>query len=173
MTFRELLRYEIWSKETSRRIVGRIWKFLKPAAVVFGILVLLLGIVFVVERFWITNGELSSGRAALAQIEELEKLVDCNCDRFSTADSKARAAVEVAEKKAWTLRDHGVAFELSFYLSEIEERQTQDLREAQAKLFMQQKQLQWHSNPQFDEDWRSSYFRIFNMFRSALHKELD
>jgi hypothetical protein len=146
---------------------------LKPAAAVVGILVFLLVIVFEVERYWLTVGERSAGRAALAQIEELEKLVDCNCDRFSTIETQASAAVEVAEQKAWTLRDHSVAIELSFYLMEIEHIHTDGIREAQLKAFMQQKHLEWHSDSKFEEERRSLYFQIFGRSRSALHKELD
>ncbi|MGB6726374.1 MAG: hypothetical protein WBE74_10760 [Terracidiphilus sp.] len=73
---------------------------MKPAGVVLGISILLLGAVFAVEWYWLTSGERRAGRVALPQIEELEKLVDCNCDQFSTVEIQAKAAVEDANRRA-------------------------------------------------------------------------
>jgi hypothetical protein len=173
MKVRELLRYEIWSKETSRKIFRPTGRLLKRVAIVLGVLVVLIGIVCVVERYWLTNGERTSGKAALKQVEELEKLIDCNCDRFAEVDSAAKTAVEVAEKSERTLRDGSVVAYLSVYLMEVEQLQTKDLREAELKLFMQQRHLQWHSDQKLENEGRSLQSQIFSELRSALHKELD
>ncbi|MGA7342005.1 MAG: hypothetical protein WBX18_15475 [Terracidiphilus sp.] len=135
MTVRELLRYELWSEETSRRILGRIWKFLKPTAVVLGVLLFLLWIVFLVERNWLTSGERNAGRAALARIEGLQGLIDCNRDQFAAADQDAEAAVHLAMQKARTIRDNSVAFNLWMYLNEVESDDSRDRMEALIKSF--------------------------------------
>ncbi len=46
MKTRELLRFEMWSKETSPKILSPIWKCLKWIAIVSGSLVVLVAIVY-------------------------------------------------------------------------------------------------------------------------------
>lgn len=173
MNLHELLQYELWSKDASRKILRPVGKLLKRVSVVLGALIVLIAIVFLIERYWLTDGERRAGRAALAQVEELQDLIDCNCNRFATVDDGAKTAVELADEKKWTLRDRIVAFDLSFYLMEVEEKQAQDLREAKLRVFMQQRHLQWHSDPKLEAKSRSLQFQIFSDLRSALHKELD
>ena len=173
MKIRELLRYEIWSKETSRKILSPIGKCLKWVAIVSGSLAVLLAIAYVIESHWLTYGERGAGRTALTQIEELEKLIDCNCDQFVVVDGKAHSVLTLATQKAWTIRDHSVAFELWFYLTEVEQKQEGDLREAQAKAIVEQRHLQWHSNPELEQRDRSLRLELFSTFRLELHKELD
>jgi hypothetical protein len=173
MKLRELLQHEIWSKETSRRILRPIRRILKYTAIVLGALGVLIAIAYGIERHWLTNGERTSGRIAFTKVEELEKLIDCNCDQFEAADGDAKAAVAAAEKKGRTLRDGSVAAYLSVYLMEIEQMQMDDLREAKLKLLMQERNSQWHSNPQLENESRSLQFKIFGDLRSVLHKELD
>jgi len=173
MKTRELLRFEIWSKETSRKILSPIWKCLKWIAVVSGSLVVLVAIAYVIESHWLTNGERSAGRTALTQTEELEKLIDCNCVQFSVVDGKAKSALDVGNQRAWTIRDHSVAFGLWYYLTEVEQQQENDLREAQAKAILQQRHLQWHSRPGSEQEDRRLRLEIFSECRSVLHKELD
>jgi hypothetical protein len=115
MTFREFLRIEIWSKETTRKVLRRIWKVTKPAALVFGVLVLVLGIIFAVEWYWLTNGERKAGRAALAKVEELEQLEKNSGDGFDAMNRQAKTSTAVAEQSAWTLRDRRTAGLLEFY----------------------------------------------------------
>ncbi|HEU5351713.1 MAG TPA: hypothetical protein VFU55_08955 [Terracidiphilus sp.] len=173
MNVRELLRYEIWSKETSRRILRPIVKILKPTGIVLGSLVFLAVVVYAIESGWLTNGERTAGKVALVQVEKLETLIDCNCDGFAVTDENAKAAVEVARQNAWTLRDRQVAALLSFYLWEVEQAQGQDSRETKLKRLMQQRGLRWHSDPKLDKEDRSSRFQEFSSFRSALQKELN
>ncbi|MGB6826705.1 MAG: hypothetical protein WBE41_01590 [Terracidiphilus sp.] len=66
-----------------------------------------------------------------------------------------------------------VANGLIFYRMEIEQKRAEDVREAQLKMLIQQKHLQWHSNSKLDEEERTSDLQIFNTIRSGLHKELD
>ncbi len=175
MKVRELLQYEIWSKETSRKILSPIGKCLKWVAIVSGSLAVLIWIVYVIESAgWLDSRRKGTPEEpALAQIVELEKLIDCNCDQFVVVDGKAHSVLTVATQKAWTLRDHSVAFELWFYLTEVEQKQEGDLREAQAKAIVQQRHLQWHSNPELEQKDRSLRRELFSTFRLELHKELD
>jgi hypothetical protein len=168
MTLHELFQIELWSKETSRRILGRIWKFLKPTAVVLGVLVFLLWVVFLIERNWLTSGERNAGRAALARIEELQGLIGCDCGRFRAADQNADAAVHLATEKARTIRDNSVAFNLWMYLSEVESDDRRDRMEALIK----SSELERHSNPGLEEEGRNLRTSLFNAFKSGLHKEL-
>jgi hypothetical protein len=170
MKIRELLRYEIWSKETSREILSSVWKFLKLSAIAWVVSGVLAGIVFVVEAYCLTGGERRAGRAALGKIEEVEKLVDCDCELFATAYGQANIAVEEAGRKAWTLRDHQTEEELSLYLWEIEQRHTMDIHE---KLLSEQRHLKTQLDARFEEQRRSSDFQLFETSRSTLHKILD
>jgi len=173
MNVRELLQIEIWSKETSRIIIGRIWKFLKPASIVFGILVLVLGNVYLVERYWLTGDERKAGRTAMVQVEELEQVENNASDRFDDADKLAKAAITVAQQKAWTLRDRWVAGELEFYRWKLEQAHDDEVREKQLRSFSIQRHLEWRTDPDLEKKMRDSDSRIFSMMRSELHKELD
>jgi hypothetical protein len=173
MKVRELLRYEIWSKETSRKILRPVGKCLKWVAIVSGVLIVLIWIVYAIESHWLTNGEEGAGRAGLTQIEELEKLIDRNCSQFSTIDSKASVSVSVAAQKAWTIRDHTVAFDLWLYHTDVEQIQTNDLLEGQSKLMMQKNHLQWYSNPKLEGKDRSLRREELQILRTELHKQLD
>jgi hypothetical protein len=173
MKARELLRYEIWSKETSRKILRPVGKCLKWVVIVSGSLAVLLVIIYVIESHWLTHGERGAGRTALAQVEELEKLLDCNCGRFAEMDKEAKTAIDFAKQKAWTLRDRRTALYLSFYLLEVEQYQTDDLREAQLKSFVLQRHLQWHSRPGSEQEDHRLRLEIFNEFRLELHKQLE
>jgi hypothetical protein len=173
MKIRELLRYEIWSKETTREVLRPVSVFLKYAGAVLGVLVVLAGVAFAIEFSWLTSGERGSGRAALAKVERLEGLIDCSCDQFAKVDNAAKTAIDFAKQKAWTLRDRRIAVHLSIYLLEVEQYETDDLREAQLKSFVLQRHLQWHSSPGSEQEDHRLRLEIFNEFRSGLHKELE
>ena len=129
MNVRELLQTEIWSKETSRKILRRTWRIVRPVAVVSGILVLLLAVVFAVEWYWLTSGERKAGRTALAKIEELEQLEWNASDGFDAMDSQVKASVTVAEQTAWTLRDRNASGMLELYRRELETEHENRIRE--------------------------------------------
>jgi hypothetical protein len=173
MNVRELLQYELWSKETSQRLGAKIWKFSKRLAVVLGILASVIVIVAVVESHWLTAGERKTGRAALAQVDELRGLIDCKCERFIEVDKKAKESVAVAVQRAWTKRDHWTSFELSFYLGQVETIPKDDLREDQVKQVIEQRHLPLHSDPAFEAEVRDSRIRYLELLSSILHKVLD
>jgi hypothetical protein len=166
MNVRELLRYELWSKETSRRILASARKLLKRVAVVLGVLVVLAGVVFAIEFYWLTSDERGAGKTALVRIEGLEGLIDCNCDQYAAVGHEARTAVDVAMRRAWTLRDRSTASFLTYYLFEVE-RYHDDLQKVQAH---------WNlstTHEQFERGDRARHLKEFSRLRSELHKQLD
>jgi len=183
MKVRELLQTEIWSKETSRKILEPIRKILfcvlpsrktlKRIGIVLAVLVVVLGITLSVEIRWLTPRERRVAIVSLVQVEELQSLLDCNCEKFGIVDQQAKASVNISEQKAWTVRDHTVAGLLYLYLIEIERTKQGELREAQVKLFIHQRKLQLDSNPKFETEFRRSQLEIFSMYNSELHKEMD
>jgi hypothetical protein len=130
MKVRELLQIEIWSKETSRKILDPIrkilfWflpsrKTLKRIGIVFGVLVVVLGVIVVVEVSWLTSGERKVASAALAEIDAMQGLVSASSNDFEARDRQAKETVKAAERVAWTSRDKVAAFGLWSYLNETE-----------------------------------------------------
>ena len=173
MNVRELLQIEIWSKETSRKILRRTWRILRPVAVVSGVLVLLLAVVFAVEWDWLTSGERKAGRTALAEIEELEKLEWDAGDGFDVMDSQAKVSVAVAEQKAWTLRDQNTSAMLELYLGELQIEHENRIRESRLRLIAIERHQNWPSNPELEKEHRDSQAQVFSSMRSYLHKQLD
>jgi len=140
---------------------------------VLSVLIVLSVIVFLIERNWLTNGERKVAKVGLAQVEQLESLLGCNCERFETVDKQAKATVEISNQKAWTLLDHAIASVLSLYLEQVELVQRQDSRETAMKLFVKQRHLEWYSDPKLNKESHESQVGIFKEFSSALHKKLD
>jgi hypothetical protein len=173
MNLRELLKTELWSKETTRKVLRPAGWFLKRAAIVLGVLVILIGVAYEIESHWLTSGERKAGRVALAQIEELEKLETGGNQGFEVVDARAKASVAVAEQKAWTLRDGYVNQFLVVYLGQIEMNHESAQREAQAKQFVMQKNLPWHSSPTSEANDRALKLQMYSIFRSELHTLLD
>jgi hypothetical protein len=185
MKIRELLQTEIWSKETTRKIIRRIWKFLKPAGAVLGVLALLLGVLFAVEWYWLTGGERKAGKEALAKIEEVQTLLMGADDRsnqdviwvtrFDTAERNARAAVDTAERNAWTIRDRQVAVELSGYLWEIDDFRKSDLilQHILSTNSADVSPERLANMKRFKQRENSSQLTVFGMWNSELHKKLN
>ena len=173
MNLRELLKTELWSKETTRKVLRPAGWFLKRAAIVLGALVILIGVAYEIESHWLTSGERKAGRVALAQIEELEKLQTGGNQGFEEVDARAKASVAVAEQKAWTLRDEDIHQFLMIYLDQVEMNHESAQREAQAKQFATQRNLPWHSSSASEANDRALKLQLYSFYRSGLHKLLD
>jgi hypothetical protein len=173
MKVRELLQTELWSKETSRKVLRRIWRVLKPVAIALSLLLVLLFVSYEIEIHWLTNGERQAGKVALAQVEKLEALSYCRCEQFAAANGEAKKAVEGAREKVRTLRDRGLAEWLEFYRWQVETENAHDLREAQVAEFVAQRHQTLHLDPQFEEKRRASVTEEFRLIRSILHQLLD
>lgn len=125
MTLRELLRIEIWSKRTSRRLM-----------IGFAVVVVLLAVLDVTETRWITPAEGRTARAALAQIDRLQNLGVMNDSEYRAASAQAKAAVSFAEQAAKTQRDDQIVSVLSGYLMLTDMERNE-----------QQLQLKWSASP--------------------------
>ena len=174
MKIRELLRYEIWSKETSRKILRAGWEMPEMDSDCF-------------RNFGFTDLGCIRDRVSLAY--ERRKRIWKGClstnrgvgkayrlqlRSISADDGKAHDSVGVAAQRAWTTRDHTVAFDLWLYLTEIDQIQSGDRLEAASKLIVQEKHLQWYSNPELEEKRFISLRREeLRILRTGLHKELD
>jgi hypothetical protein len=176
MNVRELLQTEIWSKESSRKILRRTWRIVRPLVVLSGVLVLLLAVVFAVEWFWLTSEERKAGRTALAEIEGMEQLERNRTGNFDAMNSKAKALVRVADQKAWTLRDRRTSNLLEIYRWGLETEHEDRLRESQIRQIEKEKHLELpadHEYRELEEESRASQAQVLNSWRSLLHKELD
>jgi hypothetical protein len=126
MNVRELLRYEIWSKRTTRKIL--VW-----SGTFLGFVVALLTIWILVERHWLTPGERRAGKAALAQVGELENFESMSAQDFDAKSYRAQILINDADKSAWTWRDRAVVESLGYYYDLLkidqEERQRDTLLE--------------------------------------------
>jgi len=106
MKVHELLGYELWSKRTT-------WRILIASASVF---VLGYGIWQGYERYWISSGVRESGRAAPAQIDELQELsTSCENASFKANAESADREIRIADQKVHTLRDIDVMWQLTDY----------------------------------------------------------
>ena len=176
MKVRELLQTEIWSKETSRKILRRVWRIVRPVAVVSGVLVLLLTVAFVLEWYWLTSGERKTGRTALAKIEELEQLERNSSGEFDAMNSQAKAMVRVADQNAWTLRDRRAVNALEIYRWELETEHQGRLLELQIRQIEKERNLESPADQrfrEFREKVRASQAQVLSGSRSLVHKELD
>jgi hypothetical protein len=173
MTLREILQIELWSKQTTRKILGRLWRVLKPVTAVLGSAVVLLLLVYVIEARWLTSGERQSGTAALAAVEKLEGLCYCRCEQFAAANEEAKKAVQDARAKAWTLRDHELVEWLEFYRVEVEDANDGDLGEALIANSAAERHQQLHLDPKHEAEGRASNAKLFSLIRDGLRKVLD
>jgi hypothetical protein len=173
MTLREVLQIELWSRETSRRILRSIWKVTKPVVAVLGVLILLVGITYTVESRWLTSGERKAGLEALAKIEELQQIEGNVGVDFNSANGEAKGFVAVAQQKALTLRDKRAAGLLELFRWELETDHESRVRELEGRALYAERHLQWHSNPVLDRKIRETQASIYGSMSSLLHKELD
>ncbi|MGO9777941.1 MAG: hypothetical protein ACLQGT_01105 [Terracidiphilus sp.] len=173
MKVRELLQIELWRKETSRKVLRRIWRVLKPVAIALGLLLVLLFVSYEVEIHWLTSGERQAGKVALAQVEKLETLSYCRCEQFAVANKEATNAVQNVRSKAWTLRDRGLVEWLELYRWQVETENVRDMREAENVELVARRHLQLHMDPQFEGKHRELQNETFRQIRGILHQLLD
>jgi hypothetical protein len=113
MDVRELLRCEIWSKKTTRRIL-----------VTFGVVLVVWLLGFEgwqgVSRHWLAKGERAAAQIALQRIDEW-KNVGLKSPEFIAAGERARKAMGDAEAAARTDRDRATVFLLNICVATITE----------------------------------------------------
>ena len=168
MTLREILQIELWSKRTTRRIL--VW-----LAVVFGSLILVLGVRYWIEYYWLTSGERRAGREALAQVEEVREVNLGDEQRFNASDRNAKEQVQAAEKAARTARDWAVAFSLDGYLASLETREYSfDLRhslELRKDLLLKYPMLK--SEEEDQDKLNRLNDQMIEHYRAKLHRALN
>ena len=172
MTFREFLHYELWSKETSRKILVRLRKVSVRAGIVLGVLAVVLGVALVIELNWMTSGERKAATTALQEIDALQGYIAVNNDGFEEKDRQARQSLNEAEQAARTIRDNGAASDLSYYLFSTEEdRKTAALR-AEVRAEMQKRNILLQLHPALSEEKDASETQLRLTFRSIVVKAL-
>jgi hypothetical protein len=108
MKIRELLRYELWSKRTTRKLLIGIG--IVVAVVAFG-----LGAWSVVSRIWLTPEERRAAKIALKQVDALQNTGSLSNEEYAKLDKQAGRSVEDALQAALTRRDRAVAMKLLIY----------------------------------------------------------
>ena len=105
MNVRQLLRYEIWAKETTQKIL-----------LGFGIVVCLLlfcsMVWYEVESHWLTKGERIAARVALQRIDALQATDSLSDEEFKIRNDEVNSAIDAAGLAARTSKDEMVAAEL-------------------------------------------------------------
>ena len=117
MSLREVLQIELWSKQTTRKILVALkW-------IGIGIGTALTGIVlwFSVWTHWLTASERNAGREALAQVEVLEKYEGASDTEFGLEARLAQEKVFAANSSITTAKDRQVALLLEIYLDELQQ----------------------------------------------------
>ena len=157
MKIREILQTEIWSKETSRRILAPARKYLVPpkrvvvrVAIALGIIVALAGIALTIEMLWMTNGERRVATEALAEIDALQSYVSSESDDFEARDRQAKERIEEADSIAETIRDKRTSTGLWLYLYLTESDREEAEMETKARAFAQQRNIPWRHDREFD-----------------------
>jgi hypothetical protein len=161
VTIRELLQIEIWSKKTSRKLL-----------IGFGIAFVVVGIGFVewyaINRYWITPGERTAGRAALAQIDALQNFNRMSDAEYDAGALQAKRKIDAALEAAWTSRDKWIVAELGGYFI------LTDTDRSDRK--MKEKLKSRHIDPKLErletEQWRMSIV-MHNITWMQLHMALD
>jgi hypothetical protein len=163
MKVRKLLRYEIWSKETSRKILVGI-------GIIFVSLIGVLYGGYEIDLHWLTRAERSAAKIALVQIDGLEDSGPMTLEEFETRSKQVEASVSAADRAARTLKDQLVEMQLGLYLMSVEGERD----DALSRQLIQQRHLTFGRPETPDEARMKSMMReLKEQHRAALHKELD
>jgi hypothetical protein len=159
MKVRELLQIELWSKRTSRKI-----------CIGIGIVFIGFGFWIWTDQHWLTPGERSAAKEALAQIDGLQDFAPLSDQDFDVREKQAEAKVEAAKHAAVTQRDKGLAFDLEVYLGET----TIDRDEVRRALLFWERHLPvGGSTTEFGKKLNLSGTELRTLTRLELHKALD
>jgi hypothetical protein len=163
MTIREILQIEIWSKRTSRKTL-----------IVFGKILIVLGIVgfgvvawVAISSHWITNAERNAGKAALAQIDALQRFDEMSDAEYEEEALQAKGKIAAAEQAAWTRKDGWVYInlEMCFVLTDAEKSDQRWMKKAN-----------FHRDANREQKDRESLQKLEmqrSSLRQGLHKALD
>jgi hypothetical protein len=163
MDLRELLKTEIWSKGTTRKIL--VW-----SGTFLGFVIAVLAIWILVEQFWLTPGERRAGRAALAQIDTMQDFESMSVQGFNAKSWQAEKELDAAQNSAWTSRDKGVSESLSLYLETTKTDQEEKQRRERLELDhpdLAPREVEWA----LERETTAKKVRL--LFRTELHALLD
>ena len=109
MEFRDILKVEIWSKRTSRRIVAA------STVVIVGV----VSWVFV-DGYWFTRAEREAAKSALVKIDSLQvQISEDDQGDFDFRKDQAQQSTEAAVQAALTAKDKRISAALSGYLFQV------------------------------------------------------
>jgi len=120
MGIREVLQTEIWSKETSRKILARIWKAFRVVGIGVGVVLAGFFLFAFSWAHWLTASERSKGRMALVQVDELQNFVGASDEEFDSRLTLAKLKIQEASFAAATGKDTQVADLLYIYMEGIQ-----------------------------------------------------
>jgi hypothetical protein len=163
VAIREFLQIEIWSKTTSRKILIGFGKIFVGLAIVG------VGVVawVAISSHWITNAERNAGKAALAQVDALQRFDEMSDAEYEEGALQAKGKIAAAEQAAWTFKDRWVYInlEMCFVLTDAEKSNRRWIKEAR-----------FHRDPDREGKDRESVQKseiLRNSLRQGLHKALD
>jgi hypothetical protein len=122
MGIREVLQTEIWSKETSRKILAGLRKILgvmKYVGLVLGVVVVGVVLWAWIWTHWLTAKERNAGSVALVQVDALQNFDGMSDADFDAKVKLAQEKVDAANHAVLTEKDNEVAGTLWFYLDQI------------------------------------------------------
>ncbi len=130
MTFHEVLQFELWSKQTTRKI-------LSVVGIGFVTVGFIVSIALAVESLWINPRERNAAKVALADVEDLQQTTGVTEDEFKIRKGKAESATERALNVAWTWRDQHISEALFGYQTLMEAQHDEPHRRAVLHEFVQ------------------------------------
>ena len=171
MTLRELLKIELWSKETSRSSRARVGGFLRKVLIAVGVLVVALLIVVTIEFRLLTPGERRTAKDALASIDSLQDFGKVSDGEFVERLDEAKTKIQRSEDSVWTVRDSFVAETLFDYWVETKSSRSEkkELEDARRSI----PQSEWGPHGYLWNDPNKSGAEQRGAIRSQLHKILD
>jgi hypothetical protein len=174
MEVREILQTEIWSAETSRKILARIGKILGRLKFVgIGLAVVLVGIVLwlFVWTHWLTEGERSKGKIALVQVDALQNFDEMNDAEFDARSQQAQEKVNEAMGAAVTFKDRTTANFVYIYLIELKQLRQQN--KMQEQLYSRPGYKRPGRTKESDLKLEKSQDDLIKIIRDAVHESLD
>jgi hypothetical protein len=163
MTFRELMRYESWSKRTTRKI------FL-CLGIAFGLTFLGFAIWHQIDVRWLTTGERNAAKAALGRIDALDGSSPLSFDEYVNLTKRAEMDLQAANAAAKTSKDQIVVMTLIGYFAEVVSEQSA----AQRQRLIEQGRLSPASRKyERDRNLDSRMHALKLIYHRNLHDELD
>jgi hypothetical protein len=164
MNVREVLKTELWSKETTRKILVGI------GAVV--------GLVFVgcitwylVDMLWLTPGEREAARAALTEIDALRNASLLSDQEFKGRLDQANAKVKLAGEAAVTYRDNVTQMDLESCITGVDSDYSDRLMQRASEQGRLSKR--WNRDREARERIESQLRYFARMNCLEIHKVLD